>query len=133
MDLGRLCRIQKIQVFLGEPGRIPGQNFKVKEEKGEKKNNMFPLVLCLGRHEFPDVEGSLAQSMEMAVKTKVFDRASSEGSPLKVEWEPSLVAARTVRVQCERQTILRILQIKIFSAEPVVSGPLPQMDNVMIV
>merc|ERR1719193_656795 len=125
MDLGRLCRIQKVQVYLGEPIRSLEQRRWSNEE--DSTNDMFPLVLCLARDAFPNMEGTLAQSMQMSVKTKYFDRAPTNRRSILVEWEPALVAARTFRIQCERQTILRILHVRIFSAEPVDSGPMPQV------
>jgi len=126
MDLGRLCRIQKIQVYLGEPVRAQEQKWR---SRPEETNDMLPLVLCLARDEFPNMEGTLLQSVQMSVKSKYFDRvpAKTKRQSIVLEWEPALVAARTFRIQCERQTILRILHVKIFSAEPAVSGPMPQI------
>jgi len=123
MDLGRLCRIQKIQVFLGKPGVIPGGR-----NETTKENTMFPLTLCLARDAFPEMEGTLNAAKQMSTKIKTFD---SPPSPVEsttiVEWLPDLVAARTFRIQCERATSLRIVQVKIFSAEPVMTGAMPSI------
>merc|ERR550534_2037886 len=70
LDLGRLCRIQKIQVLLGESGRIPG---RPRSKEHEDDSDMFPLALCLARDSFPDMEGTLTDSIGMSVKTKIFD------------------------------------------------------------
>jgi len=125
LDLGRLCRIHKIQVLLGAPGRIPGRR---QRKQNEDENDMFPLVLCLARDSFPDMEGTLTDSIQMSVNTKTFVTAPS-GTPVQLEWEPELVAARTFRIQCEKAALLRIMKVRIFSAEPLMSE-LPQIFRV---
>jgi len=117
LDLGRLCRIQKIVVLLGSPRKIPGRADK---EDYADDNEMFPLVLCLGRDSFPDMEGTLTDSMHISVKTKTFERAPA-GNPIELEWTPALVAARTFRIQCAGATSLRIMNVRIISAEPIIS------------
>eukprot|EP00495_Collosphaeridae_sp_1-RS-2012_P004112 TRINITY_DN3411_c0_g1_i1.p1 TRINITY_DN3411_c0_g1~~TRINITY_DN3411_c0_g1_i1.p1 ORF type:complete len:95 (+),score=1.03 TRINITY_DN3411_c0_g1_i1:540-824(+) len=81
---------------------------------------MFPLALCLARDSFPDMEGTLTDSIGMSVKTKIFD-SEPPGIPIKLEWEPALVAARTLRIQCKKAASLRIMSVRVFSAEPIVN------------
>jgi len=116
IDLGRLCRIQKIQILLGKPCKSRANLNK--EVSGD--NDMFPLALCLARETFPDGEGSLSEAVQMAVMTKYFETPPA-GSPTRLEWEPALAAARTFRLQCAKATSLRIMSVKIFSAEPVIN------------
>jgi len=112
IQLGRLSRIIKIEVFLGSPIREIEQT-----DDEEMQNDMFPLAFCLARREFPQMEGTLAEAMEMSVKVKTFETPPEEDI-IKLTWEPNLVAARNFRIQCKKATSLRILQVKIFSAEP---------------
>jgi len=113
IDLGRVCRIQKLKVILGS-ATAAGENEK--EDKDEK-NEMFPLTFCLAREAFPDMEGTLRQSMKMSIITKTFEKPPQNEYNI-LEWEPGLIAARTFRLQCKKTTSLKVVQVKIFSAEP---------------
>jgi len=126
LDLGRLCRIQKIRVLLGVPGRIPGQTEK---DCCATEQSMFPIALCLGRDSFPAMEGTLTNAMQMSVKTKIFENAP-EGNLVELQWEPALVAARTFRIQCAKATLLRIMNVQIFAAEPIMNSlPCPVVEQ----
>jgi len=126
LDLGRLCRIQRIRVLLGVPGRIPGQTEK---DSCTTEQSMFPIALCLGRDSFPAMEGTLTNAMQMSVKTKIFENAPA-GNLVELQWEPALVAARTFRIQCAKATLLRIMNVQIFAAEPIMNSlPCPVVEQ----
>jgi len=126
LDLGRLCRIQKIRVLLGVPGRIPGQTEK---DCCTTEQSMFPIALCLGRDSFPAMEGTLTNAMQMSVKKKIFENAP-EGNLVELQWEPALVAARTFRIQCAKATLLRIMNVQILAAEPIMNSlPCPVVEQ----